>query len=105
VVCFNNRPTPVDEEILSLIRSRIGTDGFVKTLAELKAGDEVVINEGRFQKLHGVFEREMHEADADRVTILLSSVSFQAHVVVDRALVSRIPPGHGSSQRQLAHIA
>ena len=105
VVCFNNRPTPVDEEIISLIRSRIGTDGFVKTLAELKAGDEVVINDGRFQKLHGVFEREMHEADADRVTILLSSVSFQAHVVVDRALVSRIPPGHRSSQRQLAHIA
>lgn len=106
LVCFNNRPTPVDEEIISLIRSRIGTDGFVKTLAELKAGDEVVINDGRFQKLHGVFEREMQEADSDRVTILLSSVSFQAHVVVDRALVSRISPGHrSSSQRQLAHIA
>lgn len=106
LVCFNNRPAPVDEEIISLIRSRIGTDGFIKTLAELKAGDEVVINDGRFQKLHGVFEREMLEADADRVTILLSSVSFQAHVVVDRALVSRISPAHGSSsQRQLAHTA
>ena len=94
LVCFNNRPTPVGEEIISLIRSRIGTDGFVKTLAELKAGDEVVINDGRFQKLHGVFEREMQEADADRVTILLSSVSFQAHVVVDRTFVSRISPAH-----------
>jgi transcriptional antiterminator RfaH len=90
LVCFNNRATPVDEEIINLIRSRIATDGFVKTFAELKAGDEVVINDGRFQKLQGVFEREMQDADADRVTILLSSVSFQAHVVVDRALVSRI---------------
>jgi transcriptional antiterminator RfaH len=90
LVCFNNRPVPVDEEIINLIRSRIGTDGFVKTLPELEAGDEVVINEGRFQKLHGVFEREMQDADADRVTILLSSVSFQAHVVVDRAVVSRV---------------
>jgi len=89
-VCFNNRPAPVDEEIINLIRSRIGSNGFVKTPAELKAGDEVVINDGRFQKLHGVFEREMQDADADRVTILLSSVSFQAHVVVDRALVGRI---------------
>jgi transcription antitermination factor NusG len=89
-VCFNNEPTPVDEEIISLIRSRIGTDGFVKAVAELKAGDEVVINEGRFQKLHGVFEREMQDADADRVTILLSSVNFQAHVVVDRVSVSLI---------------
>lgn len=92
LVCFNDRATAVDDEIISLIRSRIGKDGFVKEFAELKAGDEVVINDGRFQKLHGVFEREMQDADADRVTILLSSVSFQAHVVVDRALVSRISP-------------
>ena len=90
LVCFNERPTPVDEEIISLIRSRIGNDGFVRTSAELKAGDEVVINDGRFQKLHGVFEHEMQDADADRVTILLSSVSFQAHVVVDRAMVTKI---------------
>ena len=99
LVCFNNPPAPVDEEIIELIRSRIGTDGFVKTLAELKAGDEVVINDGRFQKLHGVFEREMQDADADRVTILLSSVSFQAHVVVDRALVSRISQQNRSSSQ------
>jgi transcriptional antiterminator RfaH len=96
LVCFSNRPAHVDEEIIDLIRSRIGTDGFVKTLAELKAGDEVVINQGRFQQLHGVFEREMQDADADRVTILLDSVSFQAHVVVDRALVSLV------SQEKLA---
>ena len=89
-LCFNNEPTPVDEEIMSLIRTRIGADGFVKAEAELKAGDEVVINEGRFQKLHGVFEREMQDADTDRVTILLSSVNFQAHVVVDRVSVSVI---------------
>jgi len=106
LVCFNNRPTPVDEEIINLIRSRIGTDGFVKTLAELKAGDEVVINDGQFQKLHGVFEREMQDADADRVTILLSSVSFQAHVVVDRALVSKVSQqNRSSSQPILARIA
>jgi transcriptional antiterminator RfaH len=103
VVRFDNHPTPVDEEIIDLIRSRLGTDGLVKTLAELKAGDEVVINEGRFQKLHGVFEREMQDADADRVTILLSSVSFQAHVVVDRALVSRISQ-ESRPQPHLAHI-
>jgi len=103
VVCFDNRPTRVDEEIIDLIRSRLGTDGFVKTFAELKAGDEVVIDDGRFQKLQGVFERELQDADADRVTILLSSVSFQAHVVVDRASVSRISP-ENQSLTHLAHI-
>ena len=105
LVCFNNRPTPVDEEIINIIRSRIGTNGFVKAPAELRVGDDVVINDGRFRKLHGVFEREMQDADADRVTILLSSVSFQAHVVVDRALVSRVTQPTGSaSQPHLAHI-
>jgi transcriptional antiterminator RfaH len=103
LVCFDNRATPVDADIIDLIRSRIATDGFVKTFAELKAGDEVVINEGRFQKLHGVFEREMQDADADRVKILLSSVSFQAHVVVDRALVSRI--SHAAQYQPQARIS
>lgn len=102
LVSFNNGPTRVDEEIIDLIRSRIGADGFVKPLADLKAGDEVVINEGRFQKLHGVFEHEMQDADADRVTILLSSVNFQARVVVDRALVSRV--SRPSSQPHLAQL-
>jgi transcriptional antiterminator RfaH len=88
VICFNNAPTPVDEAIVELVRARIDSDGFVKTLEELKAGDEVRINEGRFQNLCGVFERQM--PNADRVRILLHAVSFQAHVVVDRALVSKV---------------
>ncbi len=88
LVCFNNNPTPVDEEIIALIRSRIGDDGFVKTMEELKPGDEVRINEGRFQNFCGVFEREM--PDSDRVRILLNAVSFQAHVVVNRELVTKV---------------
>lgn len=89
LVCFNNSPTPVADEIIELIRSRMGEDGFVKTMEELKAGDPVVIREGRFKNLCGVFEREM--PDADRVRILLNTVSFQAHVVVNKALVSKAP--------------
>jgi transcriptional antiterminator RfaH len=88
VVCCDSQPTPVAEEIIELVRSRIGTDGFVKTPDELTSGDEVKINDGRFRNLSGVFEREM--PDADRVRILLNTVSFQAHVVVDRALVTKI---------------
>jgi transcriptional antiterminator RfaH len=88
VICFNGEPTTVDDEIVALIRSRVGSDGFVKALDELKAGDEVRVTEGRFQNLCGVFEREM--PDADRVTILLNTVSFQAHVVVDRGQLSKV---------------
>jgi transcription antitermination factor NusG len=87
-VSFNNKPAPVDDEIVELVRSQIGRDGFVKTLDELKPGDEVVINNGRFQNFCGVFEREM--PDSDRVRILLNTVSFQAHVVVDKALLTKV---------------
>lgn len=87
VVSFTSNPTPVEDEIVDLVRSRIGEDGFVKTLEELKAGDEVIIKEGRFKDFCGVFEREMQ--DVDRVRILLNAVSFQAHVVVDRELVQK----------------
>ena len=87
LVSFNNMPVQVDDEIVELVKSQIGGDGFVKTFDDLKAGDEVVINHGRFQNFCGVFEREI--PDSDRVRILLNTVSFQAHVVVDRALVSK----------------
>ena len=88
LICFNNRPTPVDDEIIALVRSRIGSDGFVKMNDDLNVGDEVVITDGRFQSLCGIFEREL--SDTDRVSILLNTVGFQGHVVVDRNLVSRV---------------
>lgn len=90
VVTFTGTPTPVEDEIVDLIRSRIGMDGLVKTLDELdelRAGDVVVIKDGRFKDLCGVFDREMQ--DSDRVRILLNTVNFQAHVVVDRAAVQK----------------
>jgi len=88
LVSFNNKPAPVDDEIIELVRAQIGKDGFVKTLDDLKAGDEVRINNGRFNGIRGAFERGV--PDSDRVRILLNTVNFQAHIVVDRALVTKV---------------
>jgi len=90
LVCFNNKPIRIDDEIIDLVRSRTGDNGFVKEFEQLRAGDEVVINHGRFQNFCGVFEREM--PDDDRVRILLNTVGFQAHIVVDRAFVNKVSP-------------
>ena len=103
LVSFNNKPASVDDEIVELVRAQIGRDGFVKTFDDLKAGDEVRINKGRFQDFHGAFERGM--PDSDRVRILLNTVSFQAHIIVDRALVTKVlhekrlpsPPGFATA--------
>lgn len=101
LISFGPKPTPVDDEIIDLLRSRIGPDGFVNMQEELKTGDQVVINEGKFQHFSGVFERELE--DTDRVRILLNTVSFQAHVVVERALVNRVASGKTSTAQ--ANIA
>ena len=100
LVSFDNQPVPLDEEVVDLVRSRIGKDGFVKTTQDLKAGDEVVITEGRFQKLRGVFEREL--PDTVRVRILLKAIGFQGHVVVNRNLVSKVAP---EDRALLSHAA
>jgi transcription antitermination factor NusG len=92
LICFNDKPISVDDEIIELLRSRIGSDGFVITNQDLKVGDRVVIREGRFRDLCGVFEQEL--PDADRVRILLSTIGFQAHVVVNRAVVDKVSPSH-----------
>lgn len=92
LVSFDNQPIPVAAEIIEVVRSQMGDDEFVKTFDEFKPGDEVMINNGRFQNLYGVFEREM--PDSDRVRILLNTVSFQAHIVVERALVKKVSAPH-----------
>lgn len=88
LICFNNQPVAVADEIIELVRAQMGGDGFVKEFETLQAGDQVVINDGRFQNFRGVFDRELGEAE--RVRILLHTVSYQAHIVVDRAVVRKV---------------
>ena len=94
LVSFNNKPAVVDDEIVELLRLQMESDGCVKTFDDLKTGDEVIIKSGRFQDFCGVFERGM--PDSDRVRILLNTVSFQPHIVVDRAFVKKV-----SQEKQL----
>jgi transcriptional antiterminator RfaH len=102
LVCFCNKPIPVEDEIIEVVRQRIGSDGFMKEFEQLQPGDEVVINDGRFRDFYGVFEREL--PDADRVRILLNTVSFQAHIVVDRPSVNKVSAEKRSSaQSNLAY--
>lgn len=102
VITFNDQPTPLEDQIIDLIRARIESNGFVKTIDDFQAGDEVVINEGRFQNFCGVFEREIE--DADRVRILLNTVSFQAHIVVDKVLVTRLAGNNDHGSLNDTHI-
>lgn len=88
VVNFNDSPAQIDDELIDLIKSRVGEDGFVKIGEELNQGDKVLIKEGPLKTLVGIFERDVK--DTDRVMILLSNINFQGRVTVDRSMVAKV---------------
>ena len=87
VVSFGGAPVQVDDEVITLIQSRVEEGGFVKVEEELRTGDKVVIENGPLKNLAGVFERAVK--GSDRVLILLAAITFQGSVVVEREYVGR----------------
>jgi len=90
VVSFSGFPAPVDEEIISTIRSRVDREGLVRLGQDFKPGEEVVIGEGPLASIKGVFECE--STDTDRVTILLTAVRYQARLVIERHALKKAGP-------------
>ncbi len=87
LVSFGDYPTVIDEEIITMIQSKIKEDGFARTYEDLKPGDEVIIKDGPLRNFAGIFEREMK--GADRIRILLQTVSYQAHVEIEKDMVKK----------------
>jgi len=81
VVSFGNKPAPVDDAVITLIKSRVGADGFVRLNDELNTGDRVRINSGPFASLEGIFERKLK--GSERVSLLLSTVALQGRLIIE----------------------
>jgi transcriptional antiterminator RfaH len=88
VVSFGDSPTPVDDEIIFIIKSQIRGDGFIRIGEEFKLGDKVIVKNGPLRNFIGIFEQKIK--DTDRVSILLDSVSYQARVVIERERLKKI---------------
>lgn len=87
VVSLGGRPVPVDNEVIDLIRSRLDDDGIVQ-LDEFTAGDKVQVKSGHLKSLSGIFTEKLK--DSDRVKILLSTVNYQSHLVIDREMIEKV---------------
>jgi transcriptional antiterminator RfaH len=88
VVSFGEGPTPIDEEIVVLIRSNINEDGFIRIDEEISPGDKVIVKDGPLKNFAGIFEREMNATN--RIRILLETVRYQAHIEIDRDMVRKV---------------
>lgn len=87
VVSSDSRPLQVEDEIIGLIRSRLDEDGFVRVGQELKHGDKVTVGEGTFGGVSGIFDQSTK--DNERVKILLTTISYQATIIVEKEMVQK----------------
>jgi transcriptional antiterminator RfaH len=88
VVSFGNTYIPVDDEIINVIQSRKTKEGFIMIGEEFQHADELIVVSGPFKGFTGIFERNIK--DADRVMILLKTVSYQSHVMLDREFLIKL---------------
>lgn len=88
VVSFGNKPAPIDDAVIFLIKTRIGEDGFVQLNDELNHGDRVMIVGGPFESLEGVFDRTLN--GSERVSLLLSTVALQGRLIIERDYVVKL---------------
>lgn len=88
VVGFGEGPAPVDDEVIEFFRSRVGADGFVSMDDEFKGGDEVVVKDGPLHNLKAVVSGDYK--GADRVSLLLAEVNYQARFVVGKEQLRKL---------------
>ncbi len=88
VVNFGQKPAVVADEIIGLIRLRMGTDGFVNLTQEIAPGDTVRITGGPLSNFVGVFEK--NASAAKRIKLLLSAVSYQCRIEIEKDLVEKV---------------
>lgn len=81
VVSFGNVPTPVDDAVILLIKSRVNGEP-IGDGPLFQKGGRVRVVDGPLKDLEGIFEREI--PGTERVQILLAAVEYQATIVVDR---------------------
>ena len=87
VVGIGSVPAPIDDQVIAIIKSQSDANSIVKIGDGLKVGSEVIISDGPLRGLTGMFEKNMK--DSDRVMILLNTVSYQSHIVIDRQLLRK----------------
>lgn len=73
-------PIPITETIITIIRNRIGEQGYIEQGHFLKPKDRVVVKRGVLKDLIGILEKPMD--DRGRVEVLFKIVHHQMHAKV-----------------------
>jgi len=87
ILGFGQYPTPIAEEVLSILKSRVDEKGFVKKAYNLNKNDRVRITSGPLKDLLGIFDRWI--SDSGRIRILLNLIGYQPGVELHYSQVER----------------
>lgn len=88
VVNFGDGPVLVEDDVIDFIKSYIGHDGYIRLDDDLSSGDKIVVADGPFKNLAGIFERSVKATN--RVVVLLSAIGYQGRVELERDIVRRV---------------
>ena len=78
ILGYGRYPTPLAEEVISIIKSRTDEKNVVKIAYQLSKNDCVRIRSGPLKDLLGMFDRWV--SDSGRVRVLLNLIGYQASV-------------------------
>lgn len=88
ILGFGKYPTPVADEVISIIKTRTDEHNIVKRAYNLKKNDPIRITAGPLKDLLGIFERWV--SDTGRVRILLNLIGYQPSVQLHYSQVEKI---------------
>jgi len=88
ILKFGKYPTPISDEVILIMKSRIGENNIFRPVCNLNKNDHIIITSGPLKDLVGIFERRV--SDSGRVRILLNLVGYQPSVVLESFQVKKI---------------
>ena len=88
VLGFGGYPTPISEEVVTIIKERTDAQGIMRVKHHFEPNDVVRIKTGPLRDLLGVFERWL--SDSERVRILLSLIGYQPVVEMHYSMIEKV---------------
>ncbi len=85
IVNFGGKIVPLHDEFIEYIKDKL-EDGVATIQPKgFKKGEKIVIKDGPFKGLSGIFEKELD--GKERVAILLDGINFSAKMEIDKGLI------------------
>jgi transcription antitermination factor NusG len=88
ILGYGRYPTPLADEVISIIKSRADEKNIVKIAYQLSKNDCVRVRSGPLKDLLGIFDRWV--SDSGRVRVLLNLIGYQPTVELHYSQLEKI---------------